>query len=466
MTSRAVRYLDLLGICAWFRRKVWPWLYRQLPAVLRQKASTYVIERTCAKARFPRTPAWSRSVAVVQPKRVAVASSVCAEKAPVGVNIVGYIGGQFGLAEGVRLYARALIESGVDVSLLDVDLNLPHQWNDKLLNDWIEERLPYPVTLIFINPDYFESALAYLGPARTRGRYLVACWFWELENVPPEWVRQIEKVDAIMVASAFVENAFKRVTKKPIFRVPLPVGSAVDSGLKRADFGLEEGKFIFLLTFDFNSWVARKNPLAVIQAFVEAFPAERDDVRLVVKSSNGFRHFNKFRELLSVAGVDRRIMVRDEVLDRAHLSALQRCCDAYVSLHRSEGYGLGLAECMLLGKPVIATAWSGNMEFMDPSNSCLIGYRLVSVGPHEYPSWQGQRWAEADIHEAAIWMRKLADQPGLAEEIGSAARSSVSKTLSFPSIAKKIVAVALRETTSGQQCQYFTEMSGNGIQPK
>lgn len=361
-----------------------------------------------------------------------------ARRSEESVNILGYIRGQFGLAESARLYARALIEAGVQVRLYDIDLDLPHGWEDRSLEAWIGEDLPHGISIIFVNPDYLQQALNKIGRERLKGHYLIACWFWELGRVPEAWVPAIDQVDEIMVASEFVERAFRRVTSKPILRVPQPLGETHGSGLKRADFGLEDGKFIFLVTFDFNSWVARKNPYAALDSFRLAFPPECDDVRLLIKSSNGYRHPEKLRDLLNAAAVDARILVRDQIIDRVHLSALQRCSDAYVSLHRAEGLGLGLAECMAMGRPVIATGWSGNMEFMNSENSCLVRYSLVDVGNDEYPGGEGAQWAEADIEDAAKWMRKLVDEPGFAAAIGARAAQDVRKALS-PEVAGRMI---------------------------
>jgi glycosyltransferase involved in cell wall biosynthesis len=209
--------------------------------------------------------------------------------------------------------------------------------------------------------------------------------------------------------------------------------------LVRADFGLEGGDFIFLCSFDFNSYLARKNPLAAIEAFRRAFADRRPNVKLLIKSSNGHRHTENLRALLNAIGDDDRIIVRDEIIDRGDLGALQRCSDAYVSLHRAEGFGLGMAECMRLGKPVIATGWSGNVDFMTSVNSCLVNYRLVPVGEGEYPHYAGQYWAEPNVDHAAELMRRLVDDPEFAASIGTRAAQDIRTRLSPHAAACEII---------------------------
>jgi len=241
------------------------------------------------------------------------------------------------------------------------------------------------------------------------------------------------------VASRFVENAFRRITKKPILRVALPVTEFSDIGLTRSDFGLDDGRFIFLTTFDFHSSLHRKNPFAVIDAFRIAFPRGRKDVQLLIKSSNGRRYPDSLHQLLAAASVDDRIAVRDEVIGRAHVRALQRCADSYVSLHRAEGFGLGLAECMALGKPVIGTGWSGNIDFMTPDNSCLVDYSLVPVGKDEYPHLAGAKWAQANVNHAAAYMRRIVDDPEFAARISRQAHTDIKETLSPERAAARII---------------------------
>lgn len=437
--SRVVSDLSLLHLSAWIRRQgAVLRLYRLLPEAWRTGVSGFLGRRASEGARFERTPSWQRALPCQVPLRRANVGVGMMGASP-GVNLVGYLRGQFGLGESARMYARALIEAGVDVSLYDVDLDLPHGWQDHSLEEWIGVDLPHPTTILFVNPDYLGAALDQIGRERLAGQHVIGCWFWELERVPDDWLPAIEQVDEIMVATDYVEQAFRRATDKPVLRVPLPLDGIVDSGLERRDFGLDEDAFVFLVSLDFNSWFERKNPLAAVEAFLLAFSADQTHVRLLIKTSNGFRYPEKFHALLLAAGKDSRIVVRDDVIDRAHMGALQRCCDAYVSLHRAEGFGLGLAEAMFLGKPVVGTAWSGNVDFMNDGNSCLVDYDLVPVLEGQYSASGGQRWADADAAAAAACMRRIVADPGFARSIGQQAAQDIRRSNSPAAAAKTIV---------------------------
>lgn len=424
---RAAPGLYWLELAAWLRRQRWlRSLYARLPLRVREGVARWLARRARNGLRFPRTARWSEPV---MPASSGGARAPATDVSGLsGVNVLGYVRGQFGLGEGVRAYARALIDAGIAVSLYDLALDDAHACNDHSLDAWISDRLPYRISLVFFHPDHWPQAMEQIGRARLQGHYLIACWFWELERIPAAWAPALDAVDEFIVATGFIGRAFAGATTKPITHIPFPMAPADCSALQRADFGLEDGTFVFLVTFDFNSYVARKNPQAAIQAFRAAFPPGRNDVRLLIKSSGGVPGSAQMDSVLQQAAGDARITLRDDVIERAHLGALQRCCDAYVSLHRAEGLGLGLAECMALGKPVIATAWSGNMDYMDAHNSCLVGYRLVPVQADAYHQPDGggpdpvQHWAEPDIGQAADWMRRLVDEPGLAQQIGRQAR--------------------------------------------
>lgn len=428
--------LFLLSLSTWIRRQSW-WraLYRLFPSGLRSRVSAALTSPALKRTRFSHLPRIEADVSGGD----ALPSTSGDDRDSVGVNLFAYLRGQFGLGESARSYARALLGEGYPVALHDIDIVIPHSFEDGSLDRYIGNEAPYRINLIFVNPDYFAQAVNAIGQAKMEGRYVIACWFWELERIPEEWCWALAQVDEIMVSSVFIEQAFRRATDKPVFRVPLPVSALGDSGLSRADFGLAPDKFIFMNTLDYNSWVDRKNPVAVIAAFQKAFPDGRDDVQLLLKSSNGHRHPDRFHRLLTVTAADRRIIVRDEVIDRSHVHALQRCVDAYVSLHRAEGFGLGLAECMAMGKPVVATAWSGNVDFMTAANSCLVDYRLVPVGQGEYPHAEGARWAEPDVDHAASYMKRLVDEPGFASRLGEQAASDIRTSLSQKQAAQALV---------------------------
>ncbi len=427
--------MALLGLSAWIRRQNWlRAIYRHLPAGLRLGISQALAQRASKQVKFKRSSRWDLAGQQVswQP---ALGEKMRGLSDQAGVNVFAYIRGQFGLAESARLYTRSLLQAGYPVAVHDIALDIAHSMGDTSLDAHIGFDAPYGINLVFVNPDYLEAARATIGSERLKDRHTIGCWFWELEHFPEEWLPALADVDEILVSSSFVAELVRRITDKPILHVPLPVLDMPDSGLTRADFGLREDAYVFLTSFDFNSYQARKNPLAVIDAFRRAFAGDRHDVQLLVKSSNGHRHPERLRELLSAAAGDARILVRDEVIEREHVQALQRCADAYVSLHRSEGFGLGMAECMRLGKPVIATAWSGNMEFMTPDNSCLVGYQLVPVREGEYMFYKGQRWADPDVGQAAKYMRRLFDEPAFGSQIGRRAAADVREKLSMAAVA-------------------------------
>ncbi|ALN62953.1 glycosyl transferases group 1 family protein [Lysobacter antibioticus] len=420
------RGLVMLRISAWIRRQGWlrP-LYRRLPAAWTHRASAALASRTRGTLSFPELPAASPAAASPAPARHMAATSGAQ-----GVNLIGFLRGQSGLSESARMYARALIDAGYPVALIDIEDDSSQSGSDRSLDAYIGHEAPFGVNLVFVNPDRYEAAMASLPPDISAGRRTFACWFWELETVPASWLRTLERVDGVLASSRFVRDALVRITDKPVVHVPLPLVDVDDSGLERGDFGLEASKILFLCSFDFNSWMERKNPFAVIEAFVRAFDPERDDVCLLIKAGNGHRHPAQLERLLAEASADPRILVRDEIIERAHMRALQRCCDVYVSLHRAEGFGLGMAECMLQGKPVVATGWSGNLDFMSADNSRLIDYRLVPVGADEYPHGDGARWADADVDQAASAMLELADEPALREALGARAAVDVREVLS------------------------------------
>jgi glycosyltransferase involved in cell wall biosynthesis len=255
--------------------------------------------------------------------------------------------------------------------------------------------------------------------------YRVGLWFWEVDEFPHAWRTAFDHLDEVWVASEFVHDAITPHTKKPVRVFPIPIVADSPTYLRRPDLGIPDG-FLFAFCYDAFSVPARKNPAAVVNAFKRAFPLE-GEAFLLIKSINGTSGA-ELDHLRGSAGGRRDIQIVDDYWPRPRMAALMQLCDCYVSLHRSEGFGLTLAAAMAQGKPTIATGYSGNMTFMNESNSLLVPSRLVPVGPGHDPYPPGARWAEPDIEAAAELMRQVRDRPQWAAETGHRGRDSVAKT--------------------------------------
>ncbi|MEP6941979.1 MAG: glycosyltransferase [Betaproteobacteria bacterium] len=335
-----------------------------------------------------------------------------------GLNLVGFAFGEFGLAENLRALANACLSDDIPFAIKDVDLRLKTRQADRSLAAHVVDELQYKCSLFCMNPDLLKPVSRLMKPRSGAHRYNIGFWFWELEQIPTEWQYGIDAVDEIWVATEFIADAMRRATSKPVTKIPTPIEVRMSGSYSRADFGLPDNRFLFLFSFDFNSFVARKNPEGAIRAFKRAFADGRHDAGLVVKAINGANQPAKLRQMRELIGDDPRIVIVDRFLTRDQVFGLQSVVDAYVSLHRAEGLGLGLAESMYLGKPVVGTAYSGNLEFMNEDNSCLVGYTLVPVAKGEYLYDDERfRWAEPDEEHAASWMRRLVDDPRLRQRI-------------------------------------------------
>ena len=230
--------------------------------------------------------------------------------------------------------------------------------------------------------------------------------------------------------------------RRPVHHLPLATEVRALRPRGRRSFGIPEGAFVFLFFFDLTSFIERKNPFAALEAFrrLRARGPARD-VRFVVKlNSARARPADRQRFLDFVAPFGDSVVLLDCTLPDAEVKALHMCADAFVSLHRAEGYGFGLAEAMFLGKPVVATGYSGNMDFMRPGNSFLISHRLVPVPEGAYPFWKGQLWAEPDVEEAAEAMWRLVQDPALGRRVGAEASRHIRTYFSCRAIGLRMAA--------------------------
>jgi glycosyltransferase involved in cell wall biosynthesis len=210
-----------------------------------------------------------------------------------------------------------------------------------------------------------------------------------------------------------------RKSGKKVVKIPFPLEFDLPpEHLNKEYFGLNPNEFTFIFSFDFNSMSERKNPQATIKAFKKAFPKGDHCARLILKTMNGSHYAQLRKNLEALIDQDPRIEIRDEHLTQNEMRGLIRSCDCYISLHRAEGLGLGLAEAMYLGKPTIATGYSGNTEFMNSTNSILVPYKLVPVPNAAYPNGKDQMWAKPDIEVTAEKMRKMVCDIAFREQLG------------------------------------------------
>ena len=354
-----------------------------------------------------------------------------------GVNLVGFAFGEFGLAENLRAFAGACLEGGIPFAVRDVDMKLKTRQADRRLAPYLAEGLPYRCSLYCLNPDMLQPVRQLLAETSAAGGYNIGYWFWELDRIPREWGRALDLVDEIWVATEFVADAMRRATSKPVVKIPTPIEVVQAGTHARADFGLPEGPFLFLFAFDFNSFSRRKNPEAAVDAFRLAFGPDRRDVGLVIKSVNGANQPGLLRALSERIGADDRIVILDRFMTRQEVTGLQGVADAFVSLHRAEGLGLGIAESMWLGKPVIATGYSGNMEFTTAGNSCLVGYDLVPIAKGEYLYDDRQfQWAEPRVDEAAAHMRRLVDDVEFRQRIAAQGQHDIRARFTYANAAE------------------------------
>ena len=289
------------------------------------------------------------------------------------------------------------------------------------------------VNIFCINGDEVERSLDVLVNPMSEGSKNIIYPAWELERYPQEWAHQLERFDEVWAASAFTHAAISNAVDTPVYHLPLASEIKRRALRSRRYFGIRDSTYAFLFSFDCFSFIERKNPFAVLEAFA-ALISKRpfDDVTLVIKLNNADRRPEmKMRFDAALAPIRDRVTVVDRVLRDAEMKCLVGVSDCFISLHRSEGFGFGLTEAMSLGKPVIATAYSGNMDYCTDSTAILIPHELIPLCAGDYPHWQNQSWADADVEAATRAMIDLVDNPQRGRDIGARARLHLTKNFSY-----------------------------------
>jgi glycosyltransferase involved in cell wall biosynthesis len=329
--------------------------------------------------------------------------------------VVGLFGQTHGIAASARLAVRAFEALGASVETVAVGPGLDTRAA-------LSEASP-AIWIFHLNPPELIGALAALGPRRVAGpRY--GYWAWELPKAPRPWLRDAALLDEVWAPSRYVAQAFEGA-RAPVRVVPHPL--FLDDYAHVLPAPRTPG-FRAVALFDFNSSAARKNPMGAIEVMRRAF-GDDPTCELVIKTQNGAQHPGHVFGLLHEAAPGQHVQVIDESWPYDDVKRLIAGADVLISLHRAEGFGLVMAEAMALGTPVLATAASGNVDFMDDASALLAPARLAPVDDPQ-GIYRGQSWFEPDLETAAAALRRLRDEPGLRQRLAQASRVRVAETLS------------------------------------
>jgi glycosyltransferase involved in cell wall biosynthesis len=347
--------------------------------------------------------------------------------ARLGLNITGFLTADLGVGESARCMVRAADAAGLPAALVPLKLNCRNRLGDETYAARLQAANPHDVNVIHVDPPAARDLDHHHGPAFRAGKYNIGYFAWELPEFPDAWTASFDYFDELWCPSDFTAAAIREKSPLPVLTMPHAIAftrpTAAPAAL-RARFGLPADSFLFLSLFDLNSYAERKNPRAVIEAFRASGLAGRG-AALVLKVQNVAGNEADFAALQAGVRDLPDTVLLTATLARADLYALEAACDCFVSLHRSEGFGLAIAEGMYLGKPVIVTDWSATAEYVTPENGCPVRAPLVTLERSHGPYAKGATWADPDPSHAAGYMRTLVADRALAGRLGAAARATV-----------------------------------------
>jgi glycosyltransferase involved in cell wall biosynthesis len=362
-----------------------------------------------------------------------------------GIAVIGPAEITSGLGQATRQSIAALTAVGRNPAVLNYRRPFPSRVQDTGAVRSPALETPRRINLIHLNADLLPMARVEIDDRVFARSYNIGYFFWELDQVPEAHRLAFDLVDEVWVASEYNREIFARGCEVPVHNVGLAVEALPASipGTRR-DYGLPEDGFVFLATFDAFSYVERKNPLGLVHAFRDAFPpGQAPNVHLAIKTQNKTGVFDPhairlWQQIDALVQDDPRIRVIDQTLSYVDLLGLKKACDAYVSLHRSEGLGIGMIEAMQLGRPVIATNYSGNLEFCTPETAFLVDATLVPVAPGQYVGVEpGSRWAEPSLASAAAQMRRVYEDAAEVRTRVAAASRLATEAFSLAAIGRR-----------------------------
>jgi glycosyltransferase involved in cell wall biosynthesis len=347
-------------------------------------------------------------------------TSISAEYSPNAETplLIGYFETGFGLGEYARGLAAALDAVNVPFAIYPYSAFTGRARDEAPWARYYDVEKIHPINIFCLATDQTRNARRIIGKRHTEKSYNILSTFWELPRAPKSALPDLAFFDELWTPSHFVADSFRPIFSKKILVMPPCINVNAQTVPQHELFGLDPKKFYFLFVFDLNSYAERKNPLAVLRAFEAAFGDNRNDVGLIFKiTGTRNRSGSILLQLETAASRDARITIFHGDWQRTQVIDLFASIDCFVSLHRSEGFGLGMAEAMSLGKPVIGTAYSGNIEYLTAQTGFPVPYRLRPVREGEYPHAMDNSWAEPDERIAAELMRLVASKSDGVDQI-------------------------------------------------
>lgn len=352
-----------------------------------------------------------------------------------GVNLMGPFRYPSGLQVELTHTQEVLARAGIPTATRDLPVIFPNTVTDPQRHRDLEA---FDITLIRTAAgDRVDDVYRRAAIHPRVGVYRIALWYWELETFPEEPIRHADLANEFWGPTRFIADAIAAwISDRPVQAMLPGLELPPVTVRPKTHFGLDPAKFLFLFLFDFASVMERKNPLGLIEAFRRSFRPD-EPVQLAIKVTRRERYPEDFARL-SRAAEAAGVVILDQMLPYPETISLLATCDCYVSLHRSEGLGLTMAESMLLGKPVIATAYSGNLDFMTPDAALLVNYQKIPLTENFGPYPRGAFWADPSIDQAANLMRWVVDHPDQARQWGHRAKQHAEAVLSLEAASRRL----------------------------
>ncbi|MHC2181982.1 glycosyltransferase involved in cell wall biosynthesis [Paenibacillus sp. PvR052] len=357
---------------------------------------------------------------------------------PPGINLIGYARAEMGIGESCRIMAKSLNAVNFPFGITNFTGTNKARMTDLT---WIHKEVENPqynINVFHINAEQMIEIYAHYGNSIFKDRYNIGYWHWELPDFPDDWLESFQIVNEIWVPSTFVANSIALKSPVPVVKIPHSIEVNIPTPRSREYFHLPEKAFLFLTMYDVKSYQERKNPRASIEAFKLAFGPDDLHVGLVVKVNSSTSSPDEMQLLEELISNYNNIYLIKEILSREDTNSLIDATNGYISLHRSEGFGLGLAEAMYLGKSVIGTNWSSNTDFMNHQNSCLVDYNLIPVGRDHGPYKAYQYWANPDIEHASYFMKRLVTDIDYYKSISQKGEQMIKESFSPIAVGKTI----------------------------